>query len=151
MSQPEKDNVIAFPSEPDDWQELAVIPPEPLPHIPPGQYQAVSIGLKRYESFKRPILMIRFDVFQGDMTNGVRVARLPWYCAWKGRPAPTSKLGRLLALMGIAPARGRPVSLRGLAHKHVLVRVADVTQDAQQRPLPEENWYSTVADVVAKL
>ena len=39
--------------------------------------------------------MIRFDVFEGDVTDGVRLARLPWHCAWKPRPGATRKLDLL--------------------------------------------------------
>jgi hypothetical protein len=145
------ENVIPFPSEPDEWQDVQVIVPQPMPRIAPGVYEAVSVGLKRFEAFKRPVLMIRFDVFEGDMTDGVRLARLPWHCAWKTRPAPTSKLGRLLCLVGMPPSRGRAVNLRGLAHKLFRVRVDDVKQDAQRRPLTPETTYSVVVDVVAKL
>lgn len=135
-----------------EWQTLEVVVPRRLPRISPGQYQGVTIGLKRYEFARRTVLRLDFDVFDGDVGLGRRLARLSYYMRWPGKkPAATSKLGRLLHVARLEPSRGRPVSLTALAHKIFRIEVADAEHDSGGTPLTPATTYSVVKNVLERL
>lgn len=135
-----------------EWQALEVVVPRRLPRIPPGEYEAVSIGLKRYDFSGRKVLRLDFDVFEGEAGLGHRLARLPYYMRWTGkRPAATSKLGRLLHVARLESSRGRLVSLTALAHKLFRLQVADAEHDSTGNPLTAETSYSIVKQVLERL
>ena len=135
------------------WQSLEVVVPPGLPRISPGDYEAVSVGLKKYECFKRWVLRLDFDVFRGPVTDGDRLARLPFYARWTGkRPAPTSKLGRLLQVAKLEPTRrDRSRNLSDLAHKLWRVRVADAQKDSEGHELAGDTRYSVITQVLERL
>lgn len=135
-----------------EWQALEVVVPRRLPRIPPGEYQGVSIGLKRYEFARRTVLRLDFDVYEGDAGLGPHLARLPYYMRWLGKkPAATSKVGRLLHVARLESSRGRPVSLTVLAHKLWRIQVADAEHDSKGNPLSPETTYSIVKQVLERL
>jgi hypothetical protein len=135
------------------WQSIDVVVPPQLPRIAPGDYEAVSVGLKKYECFKRLVLRLDFDVFKGPATNGEMLARLPYYMRWSGRKiAPTSKLGRLMQVAKLEPSRrDRPQNLSVLARKLWRVRVADAKKDSEGFELAGDNVYSVVTQVLERL
>lgn len=139
--------------QPGEWQAIEVVVPSPLLRIPEGDYEAVSVGLKKYECFKRLVLRLDFDVFKGPATDGELVGRLPYYMRWSGKKvAPTSKLGRLLQVAKVEPSRrDRPQNLSVLARKLWLVRVADAKMDSEQAQLAGDNVYSVVTQVLERL
>jgi hypothetical protein len=144
--------------EPEDWQDLAAVVAKKLPRITPGEYEAVSVTLRRYEAFGRHVLRLELDVYAGSVTDGqAPLARLPWYARLPGsgktlKPAATSKLGRLLHLAGVPPSRGKTtVSLSVLAHKRWRVRVEDAAHDSENNPLDEANTYSLVTAILERL
>ncbi len=129
---------------------LEVELPRRLAHIPPGEYQAATVSVKRYTAFQRLVLQIDFDVFRGDIADGVRLARLPLFCRWNGkRPAPSSKLGKLLVTARLEGQKGRAIALSALTKKFFVVRVGDATSDSAGNALREP--YSVIRDVVARL
>jgi hypothetical protein len=134
-----------------EWQALEVVIPRRLPRIPPGEYQGVSIGLKRYEFSKRIVVRLDFDVYEGDAGLGQRLERLPYYMRWTKKPAATSKLGRLLHVARLESSRGRPVSLAALAHKLWRIQVADAEHDSGGDPLTPTTTYSIVKRVLERL
>jgi hypothetical protein len=135
------------------WHPVEVVVPPGLPRILPGDYEAVSVGLKKYECFKRQVLRLDFDVFRGPVTNTELLARLPYYMRWTGkRPAPTSKLGRLLQVAKLEPTRrDRPRNLSELAHKLWRVRVADAKKDSEGHELAGDTRYSVITQVLERL
>jgi hypothetical protein len=149
--------VIPITPEPEPapatWQSIEVVVPTRLPWIRPGDYEAVSVGLKRYECYKRLVLRFDFDVFEGSVVNGELLARLPYYMRWSGKkPAPTSKLGRLLQVAKLEPTRrDRPQNLSVLARKLWRVRVADAEKDSEGLKLVGDNVYSVVKQVLERL
>jgi len=138
---------------PATWQSVEVVVPSRLPWIRPGDYEAVSVGLRRYQCYKRLVLRLDFDVFEGSAVDGGLLARLPYYMRWSGKkPAPTSKLGRLLQVAKLQPSRGdRPRSLSVLARKLWRVRVADAERDSEGLELVGDNVYSVVKQVLERL
>ena len=111
----------------------------------------MTVGCQRYEAFRRQVLRFDFDVYEGDLTDGVLLARLPFYIRWAKRPAPTSKLARFLHVARMEPSRGRPVSLSALRGKLFRIRVVDAEKDAGGHPLTPETTYSVVAEVLERL
>lgn len=148
--------VIPISPEPDpeatDWQSLEVVPPPKLPRIPPGDYQAVSKGCKRYELFSRMVLRVDFDVYDGDaMAGAVLLARLPHYMRWMKRPTSTSKLANFLHVAGLKASGRRPVSLNQLANKLWTVRVVDAAHDSTGKPRTAATTYSIIEQVLERL
>jgi hypothetical protein len=140
------------PPQAGGWQPLEVVIPRRLPRIPPGEYQGVSIGLKRYEFSKRIVVRLDFDVYEGDAGLGHLLARLSYYMRWTGKkPAATSKLGRLLHVARLESSRGRPVSLASLAHKLWRIQVVDAEHDSGGDPLTPATTYSIVKRVLERL
>jgi hypothetical protein len=135
-----------------DWQSLEVVVPRRLPRIPPGIYEGVSVGLRRYEFSRRPVLRLDLDVFAAAAFDSEILARLPYYMRWTGKkPAPTSKLGRLLHVARLEPSRGRPVSLTALKGRLWRIRVDDAQHDSQGQPLTEATTYSVVSSILELL
>lgn len=142
-----------LPLRPAESQEdVEVLVPRRLPRIPPGDYEAVSVAVRRYQAFTRFVLRLDLDVFDGKATGGRILARLPYYMRWPGkRPAPTSKLGRLLHVTGLEGKRGQRVALSVLTRKLFRVRVADAAHDSEGNSLPTEHTYSVVSEILERL
>jgi hypothetical protein len=149
-------------SEPDarssDLASVQVL--QPWPHLAPGIYEAVSKSLVVRSAFKRRFVEAHFDVFEGPMTNGHYVARVPGFFPIPNRAllARSSSLARWIALAGI-PRIDR-IPLRSLEHKHWRVRVVDVVKshltetvngERRHRDLPSRLIYSKVAEILDRL
>ena len=130
---------------------------QPWPRIAPGTYEAVSNALTVRTAFQRRFVEALFDVFDGPMTDGRRLARLPGFfpVPHRARLARSSSLARWIALAGIS--RFDRIPLRMLEHKHWKVRVVDVVKshltetidgERRHRNLPTPLVYSKVAEVL---
>jgi hypothetical protein len=133
---------------------------QPWPRIAPGIYEAVSKTLTVRTAFKRRFVEAHFDVFDGPVTNGRQLARVPGFFPIpnRARLARSSSLARWIALAGIS--RLDRIPLRTLEHKCWKVRVIDVSKshltetikgERRHRDLPTPLIYSKVAEVLERL
>jgi hypothetical protein len=137
----------------EEWVELEIKLPPPRPRIPPGLYQARTIGLKILDGFGRKTAELLFEVYKGEWTDAVVLATVPMFLRVPGKKglSPNSKLARLLYTMGVRPTRYQRVSLDSLKHKLFFVEVADAKQDSEQKPLTAGSAYSVIANVSRSL
>ena len=143
-----------------DWPDLTAIAEPKRPHLEPGIYLARSVRLETFErkGWRRRLVLV-FEI-HGVVPPSPVLAELPMYLTLGDgrRPtvAATSKLGRLLDLLGDADPRrsarasGR-LALRALRHRLWRVVVEDVVVDRDQRPLHPSQVYSVVKNVVEHL
>jgi hypothetical protein len=149
-------------SEPDARSgELASVQVlQPWPRLTPGVYEAVSKSLTIRTAFKRRFVEACFDIFEGPMTEGHDLARVPGFFPIpnRARLARSSSLARWIALSGIQ--RIDRIPLRSLEHKHWKVRVVDVVKshltetingERRHRDLPGPLIYSKVVEVLERL
>jgi hypothetical protein len=133
---------------------------QPWPRITPGIYEAVSKTLTTRTAFQRRFVEALFDVFDGPVTNGRQLARVPGFFPIpnRARLARSSSLARWIALADIA--RRDRIPLRTLEHKAWKVRIVDVTTshltetvngERRRRILPTPLIYSKVAEVLERL
>lgn len=145
-------------ARPGELSTVQVLPP--WPRLAPGIYEAVSKSLTVRAAFKRRFVEALFDVFDGPMTDGRHLARIPGFFPLpnRARLARSSSLARWIALAGIH--RIDRIPLRSLEHKHWKVRVVDVVKshltetingDRRHRALPQPLVYSKVAEVLERL
>jgi hypothetical protein len=153
-------NVIPIVPNPEgrgeEWAELEIKLPPPRPWIPPGLYQARTVGLKILEGFDRKTIELLFDVYRGEWADAVVLAPIPMFLRVPGKKglSSNSKLARLLYTIGIRPTRYQRVSLGALKHHVFFVEVADAKKDWAQKPLtrgPEGTAYSIIANVARRL
>lgn len=108
--------------------ELAVSTPAAPPRIPPGEYSVRFIGARKATLFKRPKLIMEFEVTQHQHAG----ARLPMYCALPapGRPLGlSSKLYEAWVLArGVAPSRRDRLALEVFRGRLFRAVVRDVVQ-----------------------
>jgi hypothetical protein len=145
---------------PSDVATSAVQVLPPWPRIVAGTYEAVSKALTVRTAFKRRFVEALFDVFDGPMTDGRHLARVPGFFPLpnRARLARSSSLARWIALAGI-PRLDR-IPLRSLEHKHWKVRVVDVSKshltetingERRHRDLPTPLIYSKVVEILERL
>ncbi len=146
---------IAAPEPEGEWLHVVVKVPPPRPRIAPGAYQARSATLTKFNAFNRVILEFGFEVYRGEATDGIVLARIPHFVRLPGPKglAPSSKLARLLhvAYHGQTPPRWGKLSLSALQHKLWRVVVADAEKDTNGQELPERLRYSVIAQVLERL
>src|SRR5437879_13898339 len=94
-------------SEPDEWPDIEVRVPPPLLRIEPGEYQAYSARLRKFSAYRRENLRLDFEIYKGEMTNGIELGRVPMFFRLPGNKglSPASKLARLLYTAGAKPTR----------------------------------------------
>ena len=63
-------------SEPDEWPDIEVRVPPPLLRIEPGEYQAYSARLRKFSAYRRENLRLDFEIYKGEMTNGIELGRV---------------------------------------------------------------------------
>jgi len=147
--------VVPLPTgpQPDEWADIEVRVPPPLPRIEPGRYQAFSARLVKFDAFGRTNLRLDFDVFQGPLEDGVVLGRVPMFLRLPGRKglSPTSKLARLLYVAGVQTNRWQKFSLAALRAKAWIVDVGDAEHDSSDGDLAPGVIYSVVKRVVEKL
>jgi hypothetical protein len=147
----------------DAWPDLAIsLEPTP-PRIDPGIYFARSIAYDRFELRRwGRRLVIAFEIYDRnplDDTDAAILATLRGYFRLPdgGRPLrPSSKLGRVYAILGTRPKRLDRIPLNVLRHRLWSVRVRDVLVSSEpdrlgsggQRPLHARQRYSIVDDIV---
>ena len=133
---------------------------QPWPRISSGVYVAVSESLIVRLAFQRRYVEALFDIFDGALTEGRQLARVPGFfpLPHRARLARSSSLARWIALAGIS--RLDRIPLRTLEHKHWKVRVVDVVTshltetingERRRRTLPAPLVYSKVAEVLERL
>lgn len=137
----------------EEWAELEVKLPPPRPRVPPGLYQARTIGLKILDGFDRKTAELLFEVYKGEWTDAIVLATVPMFLRVPGKRglSPNSKLARLLYTLGVRPTRYQRVSLSTLKHKLFFVEVADAKKDSEGKPLTEGSTYSVIASVARSL
>jgi hypothetical protein len=143
------------------WPDLKVPAAPTLARIPPGSYEAVTVGLDAFSVFQRRALALWCDIYSGSALDGGTVlARIPAYfrLPQPGRPlSPSSKLCRLFDLVGPRPRRLDRLPMQKLRGKLFRVEVGDVVltsekgPDGQQRPMAAENVYSVIRTFVERL
>lgn len=146
--------VIPMPGpDSDPWADLEIKLPPPRPRIDPGIYQARSVRLQMLEGFNRRTVELTFEVYKGELSAGVALARVPMFLRWPQKKglSPNSKLARLFYTAGIRPSRGTHVSLDVLRYKLWLVEVGDAKKDANDSQLSTETAYSVIKNVVKRL
>jgi hypothetical protein len=145
-------------ARPSDLASVQVL--QPWPRFAPGIYEAVSKSLTVRTAFKRRFVEALFDVFEGPMTDGHHLGRVPGFFPIpnRARLARSSSLARWIALAGIQ--RIDRIPLRSLEHKHWKVRVVDVVKshltetingERRHRDLPQPLVYSKVVEVLERL
>jgi len=135
------------------WAHVEVRLPPPRPRVEPGIYQAISVSLTPFNAYDRRNLELGFDVFQGDATDGVLLARLPMFLRLPGKRglSPNSKLARLLYVLGVKPTRWTRVDLNVLRGKLWSIEVGDADRDTTNAGLPAGLAYSVVKRVISRL
>jgi hypothetical protein len=137
----------------ESWADVQVRLPPPRPRIAPGSYQARSATLTAFDAFNRKNLELGFDVFQGEATDGVLLARIPLFIRMPGKRglSPNSRLARLLYLLGSQPTRWTKVNLDVLRNKLWFVEIADAEQDSNNDKLSPQLAYSVIKRVISRL
>jgi hypothetical protein len=136
----------------DTWPDLKIQVGPSLVRIEPGEYEARSADLTSFKAFRRRILRLDFDVFRGPASDGILVARLPYFMPVpERRLSQASKLFRLFLLLGVQPARSGRLPLNLLRAKLWRVEVGDAEKDAAGAPLPPPLRYSVVKRVTERL
>lgn len=121
------------------------------PQLPEGVYLVVYDHHETGYLFKSSKVFVHYRVYGGPY-DGVMVYAAYPVKAIKGKPRRNGgfKLGHSQKLFReMVALRGRHdrpdrVSLRGLKHAVIRVRIRTVTHDARQRPLAPANQYSVV-------
>lgn len=121
------------------------------PLIKPGIYEAISTSVRRKRMRARGYVQIHFTIFKGAFTDGdVLAVDVPaFYNVPDEGIGPGSRLARLYQIFD----RSRRPGLRAsdLENKVWKVEVVTITIDSMERPLPRENQYSKVNEVLERL
>ena len=135
------------------WADVQVRLPPARPRITPGLYQARSASLRIFDAFNRKNLELGFDVFEGEATDGVLLARIPLFIRMPGKRglSPNSRLARLLYLVGPQPTRWTKVNLDMLRNKLWFVEIADTEQDSKNDKLSPQLAYSVIRRMISRL
>jgi hypothetical protein len=138
-------------------QDVILVVERAHPRISPGDYQAVSktTRVRNIHNGGRRYLEVFFDVFEGEITDGVILARdVPGYfnMGEGKRIGRSSKLARWIQLLDPAtrPRLDR-VPTKLLRDKFWLVRVVDVKLNSERQELPQANWYSKVDAILKRV
>lgn len=140
-------------SEPDEWPDIEVRVPPRLLRIEPGEYQACSVQLRKFSAFRRENLRLDFEIYEGEVINGIALGRVPMFFRLPGKKglSPASKLARLLYMAGAKPTRWERINLNLLRAKLWQVQVGDAEHDAGESPLSIAATYSVIKRVLARL
>lgn len=130
-----------------DWPDLKITTAPPLLRVKPGSYEARSVDLQSFTAFRRRILVVSFELYDGPAVNGIVLGQVPCYFSLPPRRlSSASKLGRVFQLLGVRPRADR-LPLRLLQHRLWRVVVADVEKDIDGNALPEANVYSVIRSI----
>src|SRR5262249_157594 len=138
----------------DPWEDFDVKLSPRRPRIRAGIYEAKSVTLVRFSAFGRENLELGFDVYQGEATNGLVIARIPKFFRkpGKGQPLPrNSDLAKLFYLLGLSPRKVTAARMNALRGKIWRVQVGDAEHDGRGRVLDEHERYSIIKRVLERL
>lgn len=148
--------VLALQQRPQPMAEEANVDVEGFKALLPERwFEAKYIGHATTVIFKTPKVFLHFEITELGEYKGTRVFRAFRVRRLKGRAAESGGFAlhaggelyaTLVRLLGIRNRADR-ISLRPLRNMLFKIRLRSVTTDYKQRPLPEQNRYSTIDEI----